>query len=484
MGRRSQLKTNVASIYNVASPCINVPGGTLSMPDNFIGIELEFEGRNVAKLSHPMWTMKGDGSLRHGAEYITTSPLVGENVITAVNGLLSNLSEMQEVGRVIVNPSFRTSTHVHVDFSQKRDTLSNIQDFVAAYSLIEEAFYAYTDPSRRYSGYSDAWNDLGDGLHDTLRADDPQSMHAAIQSVQRYMGLNMQSLQRFGTLEFRHASLITDPAVLIGWIDLILRLKRYVYAHSSEEESVLDHIQKGNLDSFIEEVLGPDVRLTSAIDKDKAMYRLTVLDAIINRGNKRSALSIWSTTPDHSAKNPLIGRVKAEAVAAVGPKPVGREELSRLLNASPTRYRPYERPLRAVAPSDPDIGPSPDEDDTDYDDPDEPEEDREEIDNPLTSNRFDGVPEELGDAMMAGRAPPPSSWRVQLRSDAISSPPSPELDQMMRERSDALARRGQDALTPAQIESLVRGDDPFTTSTSQRNTGATVRWSASTWYTS
>ena len=287
MTDRSKLAVGIDKAFKVKPPRMHKPDAELAIPDNFIGIEMECEGapginrsattgldRNVPEY----WKRVEDGSLRNrGAEYITEVPLFGD----AIREALRSFEQFYHKNSLV--SSFRTSTHIHVDFSQPRDTLHLVQDFLMGYYLLEEAFFGFDSPLRADCGYCYMFSVAENELLNLLKAKNDAEFRAYANSTSRYYGCNPQALAKFGTIEFRHLSLVTDPATVLRWINLILRLKKFMLDNCSAKLNALEAIEAVGFDAFSAEVIGPELKLNDYINKDVVLKRFKMLKMIYSR---------------------------------------------------------------------------------------------------------------------------------------------------------------------------------------------------------
>jgi hypothetical protein len=319
---RTKLTNDITSILKgIRRPKIHKESPTLAISDNFIGIEMEvgnaprpgrlrtINGVPVAVGTPVGWDRTEDHSLRNeGAEYITPGPTMGED-------LISLLFEFEKWAREQhVSSSFRTSTHVHIDFSQQRDTLFTIHDFLMGYYLLEEAYFGFADPSRSASGYCFAFSDTDFELLTILRAQTPEQLSTVLGSIQRYYGCNPAALAVHGTIEFRHLPLIIEADVVIQWINMILRLKKFVMDNCTSMLNILEVVDKVGIQSFAEYVLGPEYkRLSRYIKEDVINKRRKMLASVyaiqLDRTPNRMAAKQFNID-----KNPIFSKLTAKPV--------------------------------------------------------------------------------------------------------------------------------------------------------------------------
>lgn len=224
------------------------PTNQLVLPDCFLGIEVEVEGRGCINIrdSHQYWDIKQDGSLRNdGLEAVFKAPTAGEDVILALDELVNNV--IQE-DRAQYNE--RTSVHVHLDV---RDiSVEQLFTFLFFYLYCEKAIYNYVGHNREESNYCIPWwktEQLKASLISIYRAlqneDTSQVQQLLHHKMSKYSGLNLKSINQFGTVEFRHHYGTHNKARLLEWINIIQSLKQQAmtvnHSHVSFEELISEH---------------------------------------------------------------------------------------------------------------------------------------------------------------------------------------------------------------------------------------------------
>lgn len=183
------------------------------------GVELEVEGRNFPpQTSTPGWKAVADGSLRDGIEFVLAVP---EGAIK----LKESLAVMEaafEKHKTQRNYSFRTSTHVHVNVSNL--TLTQVKSIVALYYLFENQFTSYCAKHRQGNRFCLRLREAEHivSLVSKFFSDErvPSSDSA------KYMALNIATLSKYGTLEFRTLEGTDDWNKIYMWVRALLRLRK------------------------------------------------------------------------------------------------------------------------------------------------------------------------------------------------------------------------------------------------------------------
>lgn len=212
---------------------IEFTGNDLLPAVGALGFEIELEGIHGGRWPQNIegWVRKDDGSLRDGKEYIFDGPQSGD---MALNSLRAMAAKMAEVG---VDPTFRCSTHVHLDI---RDlNWDQYERTVLLYMVFEDMFFDHCQPYRRHSNFcvpfqSNDWLSQYFGQR-VIGCDSFAHKFSNLQLWPKYSGLNLQVTTSFGSIEFRGSHAIVDEAELIGLAQRMLYLKKYVLNDTSAD---------------------------------------------------------------------------------------------------------------------------------------------------------------------------------------------------------------------------------------------------------
>jgi Putative amidoligase enzyme len=263
--------TKKAGIYGLK---LNRPIYTGNVPIGTLGLELEMEGRNLinnggaladvfADKTGARWLCKADGSLRNGGiEYVLSTPCTVEETPALVEGLFKKL---KDVGSRIDN-SNRCSTHVHVNVGpQKINILTSI---IVLWAVFEEQLIKWHGINRTRNHFCLGFKDSSSTLNlwkSLLR--NGQIPH---EDGAKYSALNILTLWRFGSFEFRCGQEPNDPAKVTTWAKFLHYFVQYAInkyanpyqiAYDISEQGALLMLQnickqdKG-LEKFYEEIVG------------------------------------------------------------------------------------------------------------------------------------------------------------------------------------------------------------------------------------
>lgn len=255
------------------------------LPTCRIGMEFEWEGvqnylnaRNGRAPSIVHTTEKldmyynnhRDGSLRgSSAEFTFRGAYFGTKLLNAI--LI-----MEEASRILgFTASYRTSMHVHVDVNDLNFP-EDIHAISGIYALSEPLLYKFVRRGREACNYCIPWYfNLGhvrvwnkvlreggkgpasaevqriEGRHLRLLQENPAIVNGNYTAnlltgskLYKYAGLNFFSLGDLGTLEYRIAPVDMQAPKIITWINILMRMKKYVKEKKPSLNQIVRRAQK------------------------------------------------------------------------------------------------------------------------------------------------------------------------------------------------------------------------------------------------
>lgn len=189
-----------------------------------VGIEIETEGKGLNVVNNELWRTEEDGSLRgvypeECAEYVLKAPIkIGD-----VEKALYYLNEAQKDAKV--DFSFRCSTHVHINVQKL--TYPQLAAFLYMTLLLEAPLASYCGEERIGNRFCLRISDA-EGYVPILRGlfkNGPDGMYGIREGNLRYSFINVGSLPKYGSIEFRGMRGTMDPTILIPWCQTLYRLR-------------------------------------------------------------------------------------------------------------------------------------------------------------------------------------------------------------------------------------------------------------------
>jgi hypothetical protein len=217
---------------------------------DLVGVEIEME--NAVAVGSTYWRATNDGSLRdNGVEYVLSQPLTGVDLLRALDELEHIVHDNG------FTPTFgeRTSTHVHVDV---RDLdKEQLTSYILMYMALEIPLFKLCGEDRESSNFCPSYRQAESqvvAINKLIKANRFPSVHRVLLGSERYAGCNINSVHKFGSLEFRgHRGEYRKEPILL-WINLLLSLKDFA---RNIDPNTIPHLARVNgLDSFVEKVFG------------------------------------------------------------------------------------------------------------------------------------------------------------------------------------------------------------------------------------
>jgi len=236
------------------------------------GIEIEMEGRNLPEKdttcnqTEGVWSYHQDGSLRgESAEYVFTTPLNRDKAHKAVDDLF----KLFDSHRSRLEPSYRTSTHVHVNVSDL--TWIKVCNLITLWCIVETLAISWCAPRRSgnlfcipFSASSDSLTALSYGLENYNQHPDLNEQRL------KYAALNIYTLRKFGTLEFRALEGLSSPDKLYVWLDFIENLYNRALEYDNPQSIMREFSANWN-ENFAKSLLGS---LWEPLSKNKTLNEI------------------------------------------------------------------------------------------------------------------------------------------------------------------------------------------------------------------
>ncbi len=209
------------------------------LPDQLIGIEIEAEnvpGSMLPDSAFPYWERKRDGSLRNGNEYVLVAPLKGDTLAKAIAELYQD---------AVFTRTATGSTHIHIDMLEETTTHETIKALVLMIYALEGALFSMVGVGREWCGFTNRLTSAPDEVLGAVLNSSEETEYRELinmcnnaHTIGRYYGLNLQALQKFGSVEFRYFPTATSIAELVDWIQLVLSFKKAAMEVGTSDELV------------------------------------------------------------------------------------------------------------------------------------------------------------------------------------------------------------------------------------------------------
>ena len=192
----------------------------LSPKDGDVAFEIELEGMKLPTIYNEIWDTKRDGSLRggmDGQEYIFNQPLPITKVEEELEEFVAHFDPKY------VADSFYAGTHLHVNVQDL--TMRELLCYISAYLILENILVKWCGETR-------------EGNHFCLRTEDADYLVKLLRDMVlndsslnfdpdlRYSSMNIMSVSKFGSLEFRALNSSLDVERMMTWATVLHNIKK------------------------------------------------------------------------------------------------------------------------------------------------------------------------------------------------------------------------------------------------------------------
>ena len=222
-------------------------------PKGQIGIEIEVEFPQPQEwdLNTKVWGFNTEHSIRNnGYEIISKKPLELEALEHLVASVCENIN-----GRSPIADCPRTSVHIHVN--QANNQVLHVLNSMVVYWLLETPLTRYCGEEREGHHFCLRLKDaeaLIPVLCDSISSSNPLRFTDRV----RYAGLNLDALNKFGSLEFRTMRGTTDAQLIISWAKAMHHLCDVAKTFESPAH-VFDYFLDHSKEEFIRKFLTPEL---------------------------------------------------------------------------------------------------------------------------------------------------------------------------------------------------------------------------------
>lgn len=231
------INKNVREIYGLRST------------KGLIGLEIEVEGDNLpASIVH--WKREHDGSLRgESAEYVLNRPLSREKAFEA----LDNVMEAYKASGSKIKNSYRCSTHVHINVQDMH--MPQVYNMILLYMMFEEHLVRYCGEHREGNLFCLRVKDAVALVPVLARTAQTGEWRRFREDILRYAAINVTSLPKYGSLEFRSMRGTDNMEEIKVWVDLLLAIKEAAQSYE-DPVKIIEDISMLGPDGLADKVFG------------------------------------------------------------------------------------------------------------------------------------------------------------------------------------------------------------------------------------
>lgn len=199
------------------------------------------------------WARHRDGSLRNGIELVMNGPAPYKDLPAILKRPREALGQENLYDHI--KWSARCSTHVHMNVQDFTPT--QLLRFVTLWYIFEPSIVEHFTPERAGNLFCLRAIDAPIFVEHVYENFTPQRLaKLGDGGNRRYMGLNWNSLPKFGSLEFRYLRGSVDPEYIMSFIHLVERVRKWALETVDDPRDVLANMSLRGLDNMQADVLG------------------------------------------------------------------------------------------------------------------------------------------------------------------------------------------------------------------------------------
>lgn len=255
-----------------------------ALDHDMYGVEVEVEYNNIMGFNIPnaladFWSAVNDGSLRtygktgdYAHEFRYTKPL---NILTSAIAVKKLCQVINSKASEIYN-SGRTSTHVHVNICNIN--MLQIMNLITLSIIFDELLVSQHHPFRKGNLFALRFIDAEWPIrHLVANVNRPSFRHFSTGNTFRYASVNLTSIARFGTIEYRSLDGELDATRINNWVFCLHQLKKLATGYKNPREIVENFNQVGPV-AFMREHI-PDYYHVSQSKATEMLSRGAILAA-------------------------------------------------------------------------------------------------------------------------------------------------------------------------------------------------------------
>lgn len=242
-----------------------------------LGVEIEMEAVNSCPVPFPRkdlpfpWKGEDDNSLRgNSVEYVMKVPQDAPKAFKSVTAIY-DLLKMQDIE---VRDSFRAGVHVHVNCQDM--TMQELFGLILLYTSFEEVLTKWCGENRVGNLFCLRSRDaeyFAKMVGESFQKGDFDTLY---DNYYRYSSLNLCSLPKYGSAEFRALGTPTKPDRIIKWASALVELKNRS-KHVANPMDVFEEFSMLGAEKWAENILGEtfcqEVKEANGEDFEHALWR-------------------------------------------------------------------------------------------------------------------------------------------------------------------------------------------------------------------
>lgn len=217
-----------------------------------VGVEIELEADNIplSTMVGPEWRLETDLSLRgESGEFVLNKPVA----IADLDAVFGKLNAAFNDSKTHIRPTYRAGIHVHVNVQHL--TPVQLVTFICAYFMLEEVLLKFCDKTRQGNHFCLRMSDASFSLDSLVSFILEEDINILDTEDLRYASLNVTSLFKYGSIEFRALESTVDFERVKVWASVLTHLRDYAMTLNSPVD-LLGHASEMGFANFVPVILG------------------------------------------------------------------------------------------------------------------------------------------------------------------------------------------------------------------------------------
>lgn len=281
---------------------VYIMAGLKKKADGMYGVEIEAEGGGLPPVQE-YWKVEHDPSLKSGyeaVEYVLDRPRSLEECGNALNYIRD---QYQKYGSKVLETD---TSGVHIHLNVQDYTPKQLFNLIVSYLILEDLILTYCGEMRVGNHFCLGSSHAEGLIHSLTQAAINQEIYNLNTEKLRYASLNVHSLFKYGSIEFRGMRGTGDTDAIFTWMQIIDNIRQEALNYNTPLDIVVSYSHDGER-AFVKRFL-----------KDKADLFLKVknFEELIQNGVRRiqslAFIPNWNTWKDER-KNPFpVRRIEPE----------------------------------------------------------------------------------------------------------------------------------------------------------------------------
>jgi hypothetical protein len=218
--------------------------------EGHIGVEIEVEGANLPRGTNH-WRKDNDPSLRgnENAEYVLKNPVKVQDL----NAVFKELQDAFDKNNSVIDSTYRAGVHTHINVQDL--TITQLFNLITLFLIMEDCFVDFCEPSRRGNHFCLRAKDAGYFTHTLWQACKEGNLKKLDTEDIRYSAMNVTSVFRYGSLEFRSLESTKDFGKIKQWCLMLYQLKLAALQFKSPID-IMDSVSAGGYENFAKFIMG------------------------------------------------------------------------------------------------------------------------------------------------------------------------------------------------------------------------------------